>query len=165
MKRTIISSCLFPLILAASMASTSCIFDSPQGDDFYRTLWESDEVPLGPFKVSTMTLEFLCNDGVSICLDDDFAVFGTYESNSGTATFANLEVLFENDGNLKDAGKGVAGKEGIGDDGSDAGQNLDITVTFIEAHRNGNTLFLLWRVQNAVYPFTTALHRVTEQDI
>ena len=153
MKRTIISSCLFPLILAASMASTSCIFDSPQGDDFYRTLWESDEVPLGPFKVSTMTLEFLCNDGVSICLDDDLVVFGTYESDSGTATFANLEVLFENDGNLKDAGKGVAG------------QNLDITVTFIEAHRNGNTLFLLWRVQNAVYPFTTALHRVTEQDI
>ena len=152
MKRTIISSCLFPLILAASMASTSCIFDSPQGDDFYRTLWESDEVPLGPFKVSTMTLEFLCNDGVSICLDDDLAVFGTYESDSGTATFANLEVLFENDGNLKDAGKGVAG------------QNLDITVTFIEAHRNGNTLFLLWRVQNAVYPFTTALNRVTDYE-
>ena len=35
-----------------------------------------------------------------------------------------------------------------------------LDVTFIEAHLSGETLFLLWRVENAVYPFTTALRRL-----
>ena len=43
---------------AAAFIFTSCIFDAP-GDRFYRTLWRSSEVPLGPFSVDKLTLEFL----------------------------------------------------------------------------------------------------------
>ncbi len=158
MKRTI-TSCLFPLILAATLTSTSCIFDSPQVDEFHRTVWKSDKVPLGPFQVSTLTLEFYCNDGVSIRLDEDFIISGTYRSDGGTAIFTDLDVLFENDGKIRDSGA----ESTPDDDGKDVGQNQEMTVTFIEAHRDGDTLFLLWRVENAVYPFTTALQMVTEQ--
>ena len=37
-------------------------------------------------------------------------------------------------------------------------------ITFIEAHRNDDTLFLLWRVEDSVYPFTTAMHRLSSYD-
>lgn len=158
MKR-ILLSCLLPIVMAA-MTCTSCIFDSPQGDEFYRTLWKSEEVPLGPFKVSTLTLEFLCNDGVSIRLDNDFIISGTYKSDGTTATFTNLKAIFETDGRLKGDDEAISGDDSV----SDAGQDQEITVTFIEAHRNGSTLFLLWRVQNAAYPFTTALNRVTDYE-
>ena len=34
-----------------------------------------------------------------------------------------------------------------------------INVSFVEAHRNGDTLFLLWRPEGMMYPFTTAMER------
>ena len=36
-------------------------------------------------------------------------------------------------------------------------QNLE--VTFIEAHRDGATLYLIWQTENSALPFTTILHR------
>ncbi len=53
-------------IIATCTLAVSCIYDTPRGDEFYRTLWKSSEVPLGPLDVSTLTLEFLCNDGISV---------------------------------------------------------------------------------------------------
>jgi hypothetical protein len=34
-------------------------------------------------------------------------------------------------------------------------------ITFIKANLSGDILFLLWQVNDSVYPFTTALRRVT----
>lgn len=111
---------------------SSCIFDGA-GDKFYRTLWESSEVPLGPFEVELLTLEFLCGESISIKMDRaGRTIYGTYETDGETAVFSNLSLEIEN-----------------------------FTVTFIDASRSGETLFLRWRIENSVYPFTTAMHRLS----
>ena len=116
---------------------TGCIYDAA-GDKFYRTLWKSSEVPLGPFDASTLTLEFLCNDMVSIKTTDSTRksgarqIYGTYHHNGTTAVLQDLEFTLN-----------------------------DRQITFIEAQRDGDILFLLWRVDGMMYPFTTALQRLS----
>lgn len=127
--------CLATLpIVAAAFTGTSCIFEAP-GDEFYRTLWISEEVPLGPFEVDELTLEFLCENGISLKTDNSTIIsYGTYDSNEQTAVFHDLTMDLQG-----------------------------LTITFIDAQLSGQTLFLRWRVENSVYPFTTAMHRkVTE---
>ena len=130
-------------LLASGILTTSCIFDSPCDDEFYRTLWKSDEIPLGPFDVSSMTLEFLCNECVEIkTIGNSRTIYGTYAFDGMTATFNDLTLYL----NMTDTeGETIPG---------------DYTITFLEAHRNGDTLVLLWRVENMLHPFTTALHRL-----
>ena len=100
---------------------SSCIFEEA-GDKFYRTLWESSEVPLGPFEVEQLTLEVLCGESISIKVDDaDMTIYGTYETDGETAVFSNLSLEIEN-----------------------------FTVTFIDASWSGETLFLRWRIENSV---------------
>lgn len=120
---------------------SSCISDT-QGDRFYKTQWKSDEMPLGPFDINSLTLEFLSNGSVSISLsheDSTTNTFGTYDADELNAVFHNLSVTIQ-----------------------------DHEITFIEAHSSGsgssNTLFLLWRIEDSVYPFTTALHRFPPYD-
>ncbi len=126
---------------AAAFIFTSCIFDAP-GDRFYRTLWRSSEVPLGPFSVDKLTLEFLCGQSISIEAEDTTSGipvktvrYGTYENDGETAVLEGLSITLQ-------------GRE----------------ITFMEAHRNDDTLFLLWRVEDSVYPFTTAMHRLSSYD-
>lgn len=126
---------------AAAFIFTSCIFDAP-GDRFYRTLWRSSEVPLGPFSVDKLTLEFLCGQSISIEAEDTTSGipvktvrYGTYENDGETAVLEGLTISLQ---------------------GSE--------ITFMEAHRNDDTLFLLWRVEDSVYPFTTAMHRLSSYD-
>ncbi len=126
---------------AAAFIFTSCIFDAP-GDRFYRTLWRSSEVPLGPFPVDKLTLEFLCGQSISIEAEDTTSGipvktvrYGTYENDGETAVLEGLTISLQ-------------GRE----------------ITFMEAHRNDDTLFLLWRVEDSVYPFTTAMHRLSSYD-
>ena len=126
---------------AAAFIFTSCIFDAP-GDRFYRTLWRSSEVPLGPFSVDKLTLEFLCGQSISIEAEDTTSGipvktvrYGTYENDGETAVLEGLSIALQ-------------GRE----------------ITFTEAHRNDDTLFLLWRVEDSVYPFTTAMHRLSSYD-
>ena len=133
----------------------SCVYDAP-GDKFFRTLWHSEEIPLGPFDVSSLTLEFLCNGGISIktsyspdteqYAEDEISItarqnasvtpdirtiYGRYEPDGTTAVLEDLQITLD-----------------------------DIDIIFIEAHRSGDTLFLLWRIEDSLYPFTTALHRL-----
>lgn len=132
-------------IIALSLAgitAASCVFDAPQDDEFYKTLWTSDEVPLGPFEVSSLTMEFLCNECISITTtspdnalseeQDSQTIYGTYHYDRLTATFNGLAIEING-----------------------------FTITFIEAHRNHDVLFLIWQAENIYYPFTTALQLVT----
>lgn len=121
------------LWVVAVFGLNSCIYDNDPDDRFYRTLWESDEVPLGPFPVEDLTLEFLCGNSIKISTDARAgASFGTYASNDQTAVFHDLTL--EMDGHL---------------------------VTFIDAQLSGDILFLRWRIEDSVYPFTTAMHRLS----
>ena len=126
----------------AGMTAASCIFDAPLNDEFYRTLWTSDEVPLGPFEVSSLTMEFLCNECISITATssegslsegkETRTIYGTYHHDGLTASLNGLAIEING-----------------------------YTLTFIEAHRNNDVLFLIWQAEDIYYPFTTALQRVT----
>lgn len=153
-------ACAIALLL--TMAASSCIYESPRGDEFYRTLWTSDEVPLGPFDASKLTLEFLSGESVSIKTvtnSDETAgssTYGTYAYDGLTATFKGLSLTY-------DAASIRTGTEGLEE--SSGGQEREtFTVTFIEAHRNGDTLFLLWRVDSMLYPFTTAMRQLSSDE-
>jgi hypothetical protein len=127
MKRTLL--CGLPLLIF--LTATSCILDAPD-DRFHRTLWKSDEVPLGPFPVHELTLEFLCGQTICIKTDvNDIECYGSYESNDHTAVFKGLTLSL-----------------------------TDHTITFIDADWSGETLFLRWRIEDSVYPFTTAMRRL-----
>jgi hypothetical protein len=118
---------------AAVFGLNSCIFEA-SGDKFYRTLWEADEEPLGPFRVEELTLEFLCGSSIAISTDARAdASFGTYSCNDQTAVFQDLTI--ELDGML---------------------------ITFVDAQRSGDILYLRWCTEASPDPFTTVMHRLSE---
>lgn len=116
--------------LAVLFGANSCIFEAP-GDNFYRTLWNSSQVPLGPLDVDALTLEFLCGERI------------TLKDGNGTII---AHGTYSPDGNVAVLSEAIAVANGV-------------NVSFVEAHRNGDTLFLLWRPEGMIYPFTTAMER------
>jgi hypothetical protein len=112
---------------------SACIWEGDISDRFYSTLWECTEVPLGPFQADELELEFICDGTVRLQSDALPApTYGTYETDGQNAIFQNLTIEIEG-----------------------------YTVTFIDASVSGDTLFLRWRIENSVYPFTTPMHRLT----
>lgn len=124
---------IYLLGLAAFISLTvfsSCIFEAP-GDNFYRTLWSSSRVPLGPLYADALTLEFLCGERVTI--KDSCGIIiahGTYSPDGNVAALEEVTAVIN-----------------------------EVTIYFVEAHRNSDTLFLLWRPEGMMYPFTTAMER------
>ena len=112
---------------------SACIWEGDISARFYGTLWECTEVPLGPFQADELELEFICGETVRLQSDALPApTYGTYETDGQNAIFQNLMIEIEG-----------------------------YTVTFIDASVSGDTLFLRWRIENSVYPFTTPMHRLT----
>ena len=122
-------------VLISLSISSSCIYEAP-GDKFYRTLWNSSQVPLGPLDVDELTLEFHCGDKVTLKDGSDMIIaHGTYFPDDNVAVLQEVVAVID-----------------------------DITVSFVEAHRNGDTLFLLWRPEDMMYPFTTAMERLSSYE-
>ncbi len=117
-------------LLAATLSLDSCIYEAP-GDNFYRTMWSSSEVPLGSIDVKELTLEFLCGNKVTLKNEDGIIIaYGNYYPDGRTVVFTDVTTIID-----------------------------DISITFHEAHLNGDILFLLWRPDDMFYPYTTALTR------
>ena len=95
--------------------------------------------PLGPFPVDKLTVEFLCSQGICITAED---------SSSGTLTKTTRYGTYETDGH-----KAII--EGV------TMTLRDHDITFIEARLEGKTLFLLWRIEDSVYPFTTPMQHLS----
>lgn len=74
-------------LLAAALTSTSCIYESPVDDEFYRTLWETSEAPF-----EELTIEFLCNGNITAQADNAAGSYGTYEAHDFTASFTGLHL-------------------------------------------------------------------------
>ena len=81
-------------LLAAALSITSCIYESPVDDEFYRTLWESSEAPF-----EELTIEFLCNDSITAQASNAAGSFGTYAHDGLTAYFTDLRLIM-NDGTI-----------------------------------------------------------------
>lgn len=152
MRQTQLPDRTIPL-LAAAIIATSCIYDKPAGDEFYRTLWKSDEALPAPLDVSSLTLEFLCNEGISVTTagssasgtTDRRTIYGTYSCDDLTATLQNLTLHLPST--------------------DTSGPSGDNTITFIEAHRNGDTLLLIWCSEdNPQTRFTTTMHRLSDYE-
>lgn len=133
MKRSTNTLTAVTLEVMAAFCLTSCIWEDGFSDRYYRTLWECTEVPLGPFQANELELEFLCGGNVRL-QSDAFpgAIYGTYETDGQSAIFQSLTIEIEG-----------------------------YVVTFIDASVSSNTLFLRWRIENSVYPFTTPMLRLT----
>ena len=127
MKRFHISGLIF---LSLTLGLSSCIYEAP-GDNFYRTLWSSSQIPLGPLSADSLTLEFLCGERVTI--KDGCGIIiahGTYSPDGNIAALEEVTAVIN-----------------------------EVTICFEHAHRSGDTLFLLWRPEGMMHTITTAMER------
>ena len=119
-------------LLVISLTCTSCIFEASD-DEFFRTLWKSDNTPLDSFPVEELTLEFLCENGISLETSNSTIInYGNYRSNGHTAEFYDLNIRLEGH-----------------------------TITFTDAQRSGNTLFLRWKTDDSSDLYTTTMRRLS----
>lgn len=164
MKRTIFSRLTLLPIMAAALALTSCIYDSTPGDEFYRTLWKADDGTPGLFDASGLTLEFLCNDGVSVSLGDGPAVYGTYSPDGSVSVLNDLTVSLRPAADPEDGVSGSAGAA-YDDDASGTVAARAIRITFTEAHRlSEDSLQLIWQTAGYSNTSTTAMRRLSEYE-
>lgn len=86
----VISPMAAGILICICLMTTSCIYDRPHGDNFYRTLWASSEAPL-----EGLTIEFLCGGSISAQADSAVGSYGTYQADKATATFIGLTVSYD----------------------------------------------------------------------
>ena len=90
MKRFNCSCTAILSLMAAAFLCTSCIYDRPAGDNFYRTLWTSSESPF-----EGLTIEFLRGGSISAQAHNAAGSFGTYSPDGSTAYFTNLHLILD----------------------------------------------------------------------
>ena len=108
---------------------SGCIYDTPKDDKFYRTLWTSEDFPYG-----SITLEFLCDNNVSIKGDGAIGSYGYYTPAEKTAHFSSLDLRYEN-------GKAI-------------------TIIIEEAYRNGDTMHTTWHQRDSNTTFSATMTRL-----
>lgn len=85
------SHCLAILtIMAIALSTTSCIYESPTDDEFFRTLWTSSEEPF-----DNLTIEFLCEGNITAQADNAAGSYGLYYHQDMTAWFTGLHLIIE----------------------------------------------------------------------
>ena len=100
--------------------------------------------------VDAITLEFLCNGDACILLDESHIIYGSYSPDGSTTELNDLKAYLKSD---SAATLGLYLQE-----------EGDITVTFLEAQRNGDLLSLLWQIEGIPETFTTTLHRLSDYE-
>ena len=122
-------------LTVAILSLNSCILEAP-GDNFYRTLWKASQLPKSTLDTESLTLEFLCGDQVTIKDGSGIIIaHGTYSPDGNTAVLEQVTAIRD-----------------------------EVTVSFVEAHRNGDTLFLLWRPDGQEYTFSMEMDRKSTYD-
>ena len=141
MKGVLSTLCTVGFLVGTAVCNTMCMYTLPEEDVFDKTVWESDQVPLGPLEVSRLVVTFGIGGEVAVRLDfspssarglSSEIIDGHYEHNGLTAVLQGLDITVQ-----------------------------EYSITFIEADFNNEDLiFLLWQVEDILYPFTTSLYRV-----
>lgn len=137
----------FVAILAVGLSASSCIYERPRGDEFYRTLWTAEglceELCEGPCDglcdgscggpgIECLTVEFLCDGGVSVQADAASGSIGTYTFDGPTATFSGLSLSY--------------------------GSSL---IILEEALRSGDRMTLTWHYSDSQEARTVLMHRLS----
>lgn len=167
MKRTsprwsfLIPQTALAFLIASNFFLTSCIYERPRGDNFYRTLWESDDsysditddgtsgmsyngapgssdydvsgISNGDNMPPGLTIEFLCGGNISAKADGAVGSFGTYEADGMTATFLDLTLQF----------KGTS-------------------IILEEGYKDKDTMTVRWHYEGSLESHTTIMHRLSE---
>lgn len=137
----------FVAILAVGLIASSCIYERPRGDEFYRTLWTAEGLCEEPRDESCdgacdgacngsgiegLTVEFLCDGGVSVQADAAAGSIGTYTFDGPTATFSGLSLSY--------------------------GSSL---IILEEAHRSGDRMALTWHYSDSQEARTVIMYRLS----
>lgn len=135
---------------------TSCIYDAPC-DEFYRTLWTSEEAPFNyaaPYKADNsalvtdktrsekpngLTLEFLCGGSARILATGAAGSYGKYEHHGSTAYFAELHLTYNNNGSPS-------------------------IIIIEEAHRTDELLLISWHYSGSATSYSTRMIRKSSYD-
>lgn len=133
----------FVAILAVGLIASSCIYERPRGDEFYRTLWtaeglceeprdESCDGACNGSGIEGLTVEFLCDGRVSVQADAAAGSIGTYTFDGPTATFSDLSLSY--------------------------GSSL---IILEEAHRSGDRMALTWHYSDSQEALTVLMYRLS----
>ena len=145
-------------ILGMICILSSCIYDSPN-DNFYRTLWVSEEAPFSEIGHTTegrITLEFLCGGSISVTATGATGSYGTYQPYGNTAYFAGLTLTYYGDG----ASIISTYREAKYDESSKATYASDPAMLIIEeAHRTGDILLVSWHREGSPTSYSTRFVR------
>ena len=155
---------------------SSCIYDSTD-DNFYRTLWVSEEAPfseVGQDSESHITLEFLCGGGICVTATGATGSYGTYQSFDNTAYFVGLTLTYYGEGaaviatyreseesdtvTIDDSWKAENLSEGTDRDAK-ATSNNNALVIIEEAHRTGDILLVSWHREGSPTSYSTRFIR------
>ena len=174
-------------ILGMICALSSCIYDSVN-DNFYRTLWVSEEPPFSEASRSAdgrITIEFLCGGSISVTATCAAGSYGTYQTYGNTAYFVGLTLSYYGDAatiiatyrETEEYGTAIVEddvvsgndnpvseyRETSGDsDGYNAKSssgNESTTIIIEEAHRTGDILLVSWHREGSPTPYSTRFIR------
>ena len=134
------------LLTFSQILICSCIYDSPKGDEFFRTLWTSEEAPLG-----TITLEFLCEGNISIKGDEAVGSYGTYQTDGMTALFSSLKLQYDPE-KFEEFDQEALNSISTDPTGM-------VTIFIEEGHRTEDQLSINWHFSGSDASYTTTMAR------
>ena len=145
-------------ILGMICTLSSCIYDSPN-DNFYRTLWVSEEPPFSELDQPSdgrITIEFLCGGSISVTATGSAGSYGTYQPYGNTAYFAGLTLTYYGD----QAAIISTYREAEDDEGTKATYASDLAILIIEeAHRTDDILLVSWHREGSPTSYSTRFIR------
>ena len=147
-------------ILGMICILSSCIYDSPN-DNFYRTLWVSEEAPfseLGQTSYGRITIEFLCGGSISVTATGAAGSYGTYQTFGNTAYFVGLTLTCYGHG-AEIISTYREAKEGDSNDTKSATDNDTAKIVMEEAHRTGDILLVSWHIEGSPTSYSTRFVR------
>jgi hypothetical protein len=165
---------LFLLTISTTFSLTSCIFDSP-GDNFYRTLWVSEEQPFSDDSESVAEWIGTAGGGSGT----SGATSGDGDDNAartqGDILNGKITIEFLCGGNISVRAAGAVGSFGTYEPhGSTAyfanlrltyyDGNIPIAIILEEAHRTDDILLISWHYEGTGTSYTTGLSRRSSYD-
>ena len=141
----------FPL-MAAALSATSCIYDTPDGDHFFRTLWTSSEAPF-----ENLTIEFRCGGNISAKADNAAGSYGSYQPSGETAWFTGLHLILDN----SPASDAIAYDSSQTEEQDRTETTREGLIIIEEAHRTNDILLISWHYSGSSVTHSTRLHRLS----